>query len=221
MFTRAEKGEGLSVEYHRNDGGKLIKTGGTPAWRNNNPGNIRSIGSFASENGSIGEANKFAIFPDYETGRRASARLLRGKGYWDLSIFDAIARYAPAKDKNDVANYRKLLRKLTNLKLERKLKSLNPDEFQKVIDAIQRVEGWTQGSERVIEPAKITMVRRNKKGVIVSYLIDGKKWISKPQLIALIEKNGGVDAVVVYSSRGDPFIRMRPDSTRLNNLNLA
>lgn len=94
MFIRAEKGKGLSVIYHRNDGTKLIKTGGTPAWRNNNPGNIRFY-RFAKENGSIGNASGFAIFPDYDTGRRALARLLRGEKYQSLSIFDAVATYAP------------------------------------------------------------------------------------------------------------------------------
>lgn len=91
MFVRAEKGKGLSVIYHRNDGGKLVKTGGTPAWRNNNP--------------------------------------------------------------------------------------------------------------------------------IIAYQIERKGWLSKPQLIALIELEGGIDAVVVRPSGRRPFIRMRPDSTRLNNLN--
>lgn len=99
MFVRAEKGKGLSVIYHRNDGGKLIKTGGSPAWRNSNPGNIRSLGDFAKENGSIGEVSGFAVFPDYETGRRALSRLLRGEKYRDLSIFKAVAKYAQRKIK--------------------------------------------------------------------------------------------------------------------------
>lgn len=89
MFVRAENGKGLKTIYYRNDGGKLIKVGGSRAWRNTNPGNVRSFGSFAKENGSIGEADGFAVFPDYETGRRALARLLRGKMYRDLSIFAA------------------------------------------------------------------------------------------------------------------------------------
>lgn len=79
MFVRAEKDKGSSIVYYRNDGGKLVRTGGSSAWRNNNPGNIRSLGNFAKENGSIGEAKGFALFPDYETGRRALARLLRGE----------------------------------------------------------------------------------------------------------------------------------------------
>ena len=127
--------------------------------------------------------------------------------------------YAPPDDANDVANYRKLLKQFTKLDLDRKLKSLNSEEFQRVLDAIQRIEGWTPGEEEVIEPAKILAVRRNKKGVITSYQVQGHGWLSKSELITLIESGGGVDAVVVRSAGRKPFIRMRPDSTRLNNLN--
>ncbi len=218
MFVRAEKGRGRTVIYHRSDGGKVTRTGGTPAWRNTNPGNIRSLGGFALENGSIGRSDGFAIFPDYETGRRALVRLLRGKKYRDLSIFDAIASYAPALDGNDVANYRKLLKQWTKLDLSRKLKSLSAKEFQQVVDAVERVEGWSPGTECAIEPKKVTAVRRNSKGVIISYQVEIAGWLSKSQLIKMIESEGGVDAVVVRPSGRMPFIRMRPDSTPLNNL---
>lgn len=218
MFVRAEEGKGSRIIYHRNDGGKLIKIGGSPAWRNNNPGNVIKS-PFARENGSIGYANKFAVFPDYETGRKAMARLLRGGKYRELSVFDAVAAYAPAKDKNNVVNYRKLLKQFTKLDISRKYKSLNADEFQLVLNAIQRIEGWTPGKEEIIEPAKIDSVRRDRKGVIVAYRISGKGWLSKAQLIALIDSEGGIDAVVVHSSTRASYIRMRPDSVRPNNLN--
>ncbi len=117
MFVRAEKGKGSRIVYHRNDGGKLIKAGGSPAWRNNNPGNLRSFGTFAKENGSIGAFDRFAIFPDYDTGRRAMARLFRGSKYQSLSIYTAIEVYAPPEDKNNVANYRKLIKQFTKLNI--------------------------------------------------------------------------------------------------------
>lgn len=221
MFVEADKGKGREVIYHRNDGGKLVKTGGSPAWRNNNPGNIRSLGSFAKENGSIGAVDGFAIFPDYETGHRALVRLLRTEKYWDSSIFNAVAAYAPAQDMNDVENYRKLLNLWTKLDLNRKLKSLTAQEFLRVVDAVERMEGWTVGTEKMTEPDKITAVRRDRRGTIVAYLLAVRGWILKPQLIALIESEGGVDAVVVRPAGRQPFIRMRPDLTPLNNLNVG
>lgn len=118
-------------------------------------------------------------------------------------------------------NYRGLLKNFTKLDLNRKFKSLTAKEFQIVIDAIQRIEGWKPGTEELIPSSLITSVQRNKRGIIVEYQVQGKGWLSKAQLIALIETEGGVDAVVVYPSGRRPFIRMRPDSTRLNNLNLS
>src|ERR1700722_2973672 len=62
------------------------------SWRNNNPGNLL-IGDFARRNGAIGWAGcikdtnyKFAVFPDYATGRQAQAkRLKEGTMYIDLT----------------------------------------------------------------------------------------------------------------------------------------
>lgn len=189
MFIRAEKGKGLRITYHRNDGGKLIRIGGSRAWRNNNPGNVVK-GPFSKENGAIGESEGFAVFPDY----------------------------APSFE-NNVENYRKLLRQFTKLDIDRKIISLDAIEFQKLLNAVERVEGWKPGKEEAIEPAKINSVRRDKKGIIVAYQVSGKGWLSKAQLIALIDSEGGVDAVVVHSSTRASYIRMRPDSVRPNNLN--
>ncbi|MBC7690312.1 MAG: DUF3892 domain-containing protein [Methylotenera sp.] len=147
------------------------------------------------------------------------ARLLRTKRYWNSSIFDAITAYAPAKDGNDVANYRKLLKRWTQLDLKRKLKSLTGKEYLQVVDAVERMEGWTAGIEKVTEPDKIKAVRWDRRGTIIAYLLAKRGWILKQQLIKLIESEGGVDAVVVRPMGRKPFIRMRPDLTPLNNLN--
>ena len=42
---------------------------------------------------------RFAVFPNYETGRQAKSDLIfEGKNYKDLSLDSAIARYAPPKE---------------------------------------------------------------------------------------------------------------------------
>ena len=54
--------------YTNYDGTTFTLTGGTVAWRNNNPGNV-VYGNIAIQNGSIGkDANGFAIFPDSHGG---------------------------------------------------------------------------------------------------------------------------------------------------------
>jgi len=41
MFIRAKTGKGNSVVYYDQNENMVIRTGGSRAWRNNNPGNIR------------------------------------------------------------------------------------------------------------------------------------------------------------------------------------
>src|SRR5258706_3024475 len=93
MYIRAKGGKGNSVVYYDQNENMVIRTGGSRAWRNNNPGNIRP-GKFSSKNGGIGSADGFEIFPTYQAGRQALAALLRGKTYSSLTLFSAIARYA-------------------------------------------------------------------------------------------------------------------------------
>src|SRR5262245_59142779 len=90
VWIRAEGGPNRSVIYFDKDGNKMIRhldptaknpPRGSKSWRHQNPGNIiRS--SFADTHGAIGFAGypspenpskiaHFAIFPDYETGRKA------------------------------------------------------------------------------------------------------------------------------------------------------
>jgi hypothetical protein len=87
-FVRVEEGDDNAVVYYDEDGNKLtrywkrfegqdVNEASTRSWRNNNPGNL-VMGDFARRNGAIGQAGfipdgkkkfKFAVFPDYGTGR--------------------------------------------------------------------------------------------------------------------------------------------------------
>jgi len=76
--------------------GAQEKMVGARNWRNNNPGNIEN-GSFAKGFGSLGGDPRFAIFPDFQSGRKAKSKLIfDGKNYKDLDLKAAIARYATA-----------------------------------------------------------------------------------------------------------------------------
>jgi hypothetical protein len=99
----------------------------TISWRNNNPGN-HSIGPFARKNGAIGAAGKipnkknldlkFAVYPDYETGRKAQGlRLKEGKIYSTLNEFlrTYTAVEEGATDTEEVINYRKSIKFFTKL----------------------------------------------------------------------------------------------------------
>ena len=138
-FVRASP-RGNNVLYFREDNSGVERSGGTRAWRNNNPGNIRAASN------QIGSAGGFAVFADYETGFQAVVDLLQTNSYNSLSINDAIARYAPPSE-NDTANYQSMLTQMTGLDTERTINSLTPNELNRVALAIQRIEGYTVGNE--------------------------------------------------------------------------
>jgi hypothetical protein len=77
---------------------------GSRSSRNNNPGNIEA-GSFTAAHGATGSDGRFAIFPDYATGRAAQEALLfESAGYKNLTLPAAIGKWAPAGE-NDVPAY--------------------------------------------------------------------------------------------------------------------
>lgn len=132
------------------NGEKTKHTGGSRSWRNNNPGNIINS-QFTREHGAIGDTGKFAVFPDEQTGLRAVATLLRTKNYINLPIKEATKRYAPAADNNDPVRYAQKITRLTGISSDRTIKSLNDQELQKIVRAIQIIEGWKPGTETKIE----------------------------------------------------------------------
>ena len=87
--TAGQSGIGRFVAYRDAEGNMAIHVGGTPSWRNNNPGNI-NYGSNAIRFGAIGQnQDGRAIFPDFPTGWNAAHSLLTGTdtyNYWDMTI---------------------------------------------------------------------------------------------------------------------------------------
>lgn len=138
---------GRDVVYTTADGRRVRRTGGTRAWRNLNPGNIR-YSEFSRNAGAIGQAGGFAVFPDEETGTRAISSLLRGQSYNNLTIARAITRYAPPSE-NNTAAYHRRIQQITGLNINRRISDLSDGELSRVVDAIRAIEGWEAG--RIIE----------------------------------------------------------------------
>lgn len=67
--------------------------------RNHNPGDIE-YGDFAKSQGATGTDGRFAIFPDDETGTKALYALLQSSKYADLTIPQAINKFAPPNENN-------------------------------------------------------------------------------------------------------------------------
>lgn len=139
-----EAGAGYTVV--RNAAGAVVRREGTRAWRNNNPGNIE-YGPFARSMGAVGTDGRFAVFPSYEAGRRAKAQLLwASKGYRGLTIGQAISRYAPAFE-NDTGAYTRAVAGAAGARADTPMSSLTPAQREKMLDAMERVEGFKPGRE--------------------------------------------------------------------------
>ncbi|MBI4406209.1 MAG: DUF3892 domain-containing protein [Deltaproteobacteria bacterium] len=214
MYSRAIKGGRQRVIYiDGND--RLVKIGGDPAWRNNNPGNLKS-GAHTRIHGSIGVANGFTVFPSEEIGTEARVRLLKGSKYRNMTIIEAVRSYAPKKDGNNPERYVRQIESIAGLKRNRVLKDLSNDEFAALVAAMKQIEGNKPGREEKFRVKEIIDIRVNKRNVIIAYNVEDYGWLSKAETIALIEE-GRIDAVVVSES-GSTYIRTRPDQASSNNL---
>jgi hypothetical protein len=140
----AVSGSGSTLTYTNADGTTTTLSGGSLAWRDNNPGNIRA-GAFATAEGAIGQNNGFAVFPDLQSGTAALASLLDGPGYQGLSVDEAIAKYAPPSENNTGA-YQAAVEAQMGVSGGTTLSSLTPAQMQTLQASIQKQEGYTAGS---------------------------------------------------------------------------
>ena len=117
--------------------------GGSRSWRNNNPGNIE-YGPFAKSMGATGSDGRFAIFPGYETGRKAQEKLLfDSKGYSGLTLADAIRKWAPGSE-NNVPAYIAAMHADPNMHMS----DFSAGQRSKLLDAMQAHEGWKVGTRK-------------------------------------------------------------------------
>jgi hypothetical protein len=131
----------------------LIKVGGHRNWRNNNPGNIKA-GPFTKSHGAIGSDGTFAVFNSMEDGYKAQGSLLQSGSYKNLSMHDAIYRWAPPSE-NDSAGYVRYVASKTGIDPNKKMSDMTPEEVDKVVHAMAAREGIKNGSGDVIEGADV------------------------------------------------------------------
>jgi hypothetical protein len=91
-YISAFKGFGINRMYVAINGNIYEHSGGSLAWRNNNPGNME-YSDFTRNNGTIGTDGRFAIFPNENIGWNAMVNLLLQPRYQKLTIDSAIRRY--------------------------------------------------------------------------------------------------------------------------------
>src|SRR6476620_6451664 len=112
-YVKAEPALNHTIIYTDDSGRYFRFSGGTWAWRNNNPGNLVP-GDVSHRHNQIGRTKKFAIFPDYEAGHLALLDCLQTI-YKNVSIPKLVSTFAPAKDGNNVKKYTEFLREKTGI----------------------------------------------------------------------------------------------------------
>jgi hypothetical protein len=147
-----ETGPGYNI-VKRPDGA-VDKVIGTRNWRNNNPGNIE-YGSFAKQYGAIGSDGRFAIFPTYESGRKAKEKLIfDGKNYKDLDLKSAIARYAPPVENDTGAYQAKVLGAVSGE--NKRMQDYDSSQRIKIMDAMEQMEGYYNKNNKIVAITKGT-----------------------------------------------------------------
>jgi len=147
-YISAFPGIGTNRMFVGNDGNIYEASGGSRAWRNNNPGNLE-YGKFALDNGAIGTDGRFAIFPDSATGFNAMANLLSTNTYQKLTIENAINRYAPPSE-NDIENYLKSIERQTGFSRSTPMNNLSKDNLLQLAKAMAKHEGNISGKKRLV-----------------------------------------------------------------------
>lgn len=136
----------IDVQYDNKK--RYRRSGGTVAWRCNNPGNLK-LGKFAREYGAVGnDSGGHAVFPMMQDGEAAHTALLfdtEESKYYTMTLQKAISVYAPSYDGNDVDGYVTFLLKDATYKKTKKLCDFTEDERLHLLKRMRLMEGYKEG----------------------------------------------------------------------------
>lgn len=135
------------VSIIENELGRFKLTGGSLAWRNNNPGNLK-YGTFAASQGAIAKGQgDHAVFPTYKIGAKAHKVLVFSPDsrYYDKTLVDAMKIYAPASDGNDPKEYANYISKKAGINKTTIIGKLTPAQQDKMVAAMFAMEGYKVG----------------------------------------------------------------------------
>jgi RHS repeat-associated protein len=125
------------------------RANGTPSWRNNNPGNLEMT-PLSKKNGAIGRAGKggrWAVFPNYETGREAKIKLIEST-YKNHTIATMMYKYAPPSE-NNTEKYIKVICDGLNTDRNRQISTLSENEVQNMASIMQQHEVYKIGNTTI------------------------------------------------------------------------
>ena len=205
MYRIAYSHDENTIVYFDKCGNKHVRKGGSLSWRINNPGLVTSHSHYASNHGSIGSCQGFAIFPYPEQGHKALSDWLHSKKYYNATVQMIAEHYHP---KNAEAFVTMLSCRIP-VSIDKKLKFFTNIEFQKLLKVIEKSCGYELlGNEEISVLPKITAKIENDAGED-TYLIGTDLVLSKKEAMEWVKTNR-LDAVIVHHKNGSEHLRSRP-----------
>ncbi|WP_440713869.1 hypothetical protein [Gordonia sp. FQ] len=126
---------------------QLLGGKGTYAWLNNNPGNLTSDGGSYDQFPGKLNWHDFMIFPDHDTGFAAIRPWLQRNGYLPRTIEATFQKYAPHGDgRNSPEQYAADVAAAAGVPASTVLADLSDDQWQCLLNGIERVEGTVEGT---------------------------------------------------------------------------
>lgn len=172
--------KGTERTYQMNDGSIEKRTGGTVAWRNNNPGNLKfeyansadhTVRTSRTKEKALSAAqSKYegvvaldqwgnAIFEDMDAGRAAKIKLLTDR-FSNLNVHNMIREYSKPDysgkthwDSQEKTIYNVARQQGVDLQ-DKKIGDMTSKELSALADGISKFEGWKEGIVTVIPDLK-------------------------------------------------------------------
>jgi hypothetical protein len=147
VFPTIEKIKKYYFAMKKPDGTFEVRTGGSISWRYNNPGKLL-YDNFAKTHKAIGFDGSFAIFASEDDGMAALESYLFESdfGYKDLSLENAIKKFAPTKDGYNPRTYLNYILSHSKVKAKTVLSTMTADDRADVLTAIRDYEHWIVGN---------------------------------------------------------------------------
>lgn len=150
----------LTVEYVDENGDHLLRSGGTIAWRFNNPGNLRPGSKYTLQIGKgTTKSGDFLIFPTVEAGRTEKKGLLLRK-YKDDTVAQMMEQYAP-RTENDTDKYATYITTQSGVSKDAVIGKLSDSELAALMQAMEKYEGFHAKSEtrqeKWVRSTKVTL----------------------------------------------------------------
>ncbi len=216
MYRAAYSQGGEIIFYLDCSGNKYAASGGSLAWRLNNPGLVHSSSRCHFGRDVIGHFDRYAIFNNPEKGHEALLHWLRTKKYFHESL-KTIAKHYQPNNPDDFANR---LSASTGIPVRMKVKELSEQQFRQLLFGITKLCGYIlEGNENIVLLPKIIAKIERRKNEESAYLISGNIILSKKEALEWTQSHR-LDAVVVHTSNG-LHLRSRPHYCMLHVHQLA